>query len=266
MSGSTTLPFGGDSPVSLGDFVFQGFEVPETVVWGGSQQLAVHKLIGGTRVIDAMGRDDADIQFSGVLLSVDASDRADDLDQLRVQGQPLPLIFLDRYYTVLVRSVTLNQKKAAHVPFRIICTVLEDQSSSPAPAYDSSQVAVSDDLDSAAAIEPTPELEGVPVILAPAQATMASAASLDAATQASDTALAQVYLAQRQVNSAASAANATLDGLAAATLAGAMIGVMGDATTTLTAFLAAADAAATAATAATMGAYLGRASANLGNL
>ena len=44
-----------DTLVSLGGFVFTSWAVPEQVNGGGRQSLVVHKLIGGTRVIDVMG-------------------------------------------------------------------------------------------------------------------------------------------------------------------------------------------------------------------
>ena len=54
--------------VTLGGFAFQDFEVPERIPAGGEQMLAIHKLVGGRRVIDAMGRDDAALEWSGYFL------------------------------------------------------------------------------------------------------------------------------------------------------------------------------------------------------
>ena len=59
--------------LTLGSIVFDGFEVPSRVEFGGEQQLAVHKLIGGARVIDALGRDDAALRWRGVLSGAEAS-------------------------------------------------------------------------------------------------------------------------------------------------------------------------------------------------
>ena len=49
----------------LGPIAFGGREVPDKINWGGKQMLAVHKNIGGTRVIDAMGPDPVDIKWAG---------------------------------------------------------------------------------------------------------------------------------------------------------------------------------------------------------
>jgi len=48
-----------DTTVNLGAFQFALFEIPEKIHWGGSQRTAVHELVGGKRVIDAMGRSDS---------------------------------------------------------------------------------------------------------------------------------------------------------------------------------------------------------------
>ena len=38
----------------LGSVQFADFELPTSITWGGAQSLAVHRLPGGVRVIDAM--------------------------------------------------------------------------------------------------------------------------------------------------------------------------------------------------------------------
>jgi hypothetical protein len=85
-----------DQTILLGDFVFDGWEVPEKITWGGAQRVNVHKMIGGERVIDSMGPDNADISWSGIFLSPDASLRADQLDQMRKNGELLDLVFAGR--------------------------------------------------------------------------------------------------------------------------------------------------------------------------
>ena len=49
----------------LGPIAFTDYSPPECMPFGGRQQMAVHKLIGGQRVIDTLGPDDEDIQWSG---------------------------------------------------------------------------------------------------------------------------------------------------------------------------------------------------------
>ena len=44
-----------DLILQLGDFQFQQQEIPESIPFGGEQALAVHRLVGGVKVVDAMG-------------------------------------------------------------------------------------------------------------------------------------------------------------------------------------------------------------------
>ena len=55
-----------DTVLTLGDFEFARYEIPEQITFGGDQRLVVHELVGGTRVIDAMGRADAPLEWSGL--------------------------------------------------------------------------------------------------------------------------------------------------------------------------------------------------------
>lgn len=49
----------------LGPVVFQAFEVPERIRFGGKQRVAVHELFGGGRVVDAVGAEEGPIEWSG---------------------------------------------------------------------------------------------------------------------------------------------------------------------------------------------------------
>lgn len=55
-----------DIVLVLGPIAFADFEIPERIRFGGNQRLAVHQLPGGRRVVDALGRDDGEICWSGV--------------------------------------------------------------------------------------------------------------------------------------------------------------------------------------------------------
>jgi hypothetical protein len=54
-----------NTTLTLGDFTFARYEIPERIPFGGDQQLNVHKLVGGVRVIDALGADPMPIEWSG---------------------------------------------------------------------------------------------------------------------------------------------------------------------------------------------------------
>lgn len=111
----------------LGPIVFQDFEVPERINFGGTQRLTVHQFPGGARVIDTLGRDDADIAFSGTFTGEDATLRARALDELRALGTVLPLTWDVFTYSVVIRDFAAQYERAGWIPFRITCTVLRDE-------------------------------------------------------------------------------------------------------------------------------------------
>src|SRR6185312_9060002 len=115
-------------PVILGPVVFDAFEVPEVIPWGGSQSIAIHKLPGGERIIDAMGRDDAPLSWSGIFLGPQAISRARLLDALRIAGDVLTLTWGGLSYQVVIREFRPDYKKFSHLPYRITCEVLVDNS------------------------------------------------------------------------------------------------------------------------------------------
>lgn len=112
--------------LQLGDVIFSGFEIPESIAFGGEQLLSVHQLVGGTRVIDAMGRSEAPVEWSGRFRGSDAVQRARLLDAMRVDGKPQPLTWGAFSYTVLVQRFTGLFEQSFEVPYTISCTVLSD--------------------------------------------------------------------------------------------------------------------------------------------
>lgn len=112
----------------LGPVALRDFEVPELVAYGGKQTLAIHKLLGGARVVDALGRDDANIAFRGTFSGGDATERARALDNLRVLGQPLALIWDVFCFTVLIADFEAEFRSPWWIPFRVSCAVIQDES------------------------------------------------------------------------------------------------------------------------------------------
>ena len=78
--------------LSLGDVLFADLEVPDHITFGGEQALTVHKLVGGTRIIDAMGRDDMPLEWSGWFMGAEALSRARYLETQRIAGTAVPLV------------------------------------------------------------------------------------------------------------------------------------------------------------------------------
>lgn len=115
-----------DTTVNLGQFQFALFEIPERISWGGSHRLAVHELVGGKRIIDAMGRSDRALEWSGLFMGQNATERARFLDTLRAQGGTQALTFGQLKYSVIVREFEAEYERFYQIPYRISCEVVAD--------------------------------------------------------------------------------------------------------------------------------------------
>jgi hypothetical protein len=116
-----------DGTLLLGPVLFQDFEVPERITWGGDQRVAVHRLPGGTRIVDILGRDDAEIAWSGIFSGEDAAVRARLLDTLRAAGGVWPLTWDAFFYSVVITRFVADYTRENWIPYRIACTVLRDE-------------------------------------------------------------------------------------------------------------------------------------------
>lgn len=114
----------------VGDmFEFARYEIPEQIGFGGDQILAVQQLIGGVRVIDAMGPSEAPLEWSGLFQGESAMPRARYLDRLRKAGKPLLLGWDELRYKVMLASFRPDYQRFYQIPYRISFTVVEDLSS-----------------------------------------------------------------------------------------------------------------------------------------
>jgi hypothetical protein len=113
--------------VTLGDLTFAYMEVPESIPFGGEQRLTVHELVGGVRVVDAMGRSDMPLEWTGYFLGDTALERARYLDTQRVSGQALLLTWSELRYRVVIQKFEASFERPYQVPYRISCVVVEDQ-------------------------------------------------------------------------------------------------------------------------------------------
>ncbi len=168
-----------DVVLMLGPIAFQDFEVPASVWFGGAQRLAVHRLVGGTRVIDALGRDDGQINFAGTFSGPDATWRARTLDELRAAGGALPLTWDVFFYTVLISSFQANYCNGWWIPYRISCVVLRDEAASLLPMI--VPLAASVAADATIAVD---QALGAGLDLSPIQASLAAAQATTRGTAA----------------------------------------------------------------------------------
>lgn len=115
--------------VVLGNITLVEQEVPDSIPFGGEQRLAVKKLIGGARVIDALGIDSIPLRWSGRILpmgSQTALDRAQQIKALADAGLPIDLSWSSLSYSVVIRSF-VPDFRFFEIPYTIECEVLEDR-------------------------------------------------------------------------------------------------------------------------------------------
>lgn len=110
----------------LGPVKFANYEIPSSINFGGAQALAVKQLVGGQRIVDAMGRLDDDIHFSGLFFGENAAFRAKFLDSLRVLGTPLPLTWSTFNYQVVIKDFKANFERYYQIPYSITLQVIQD--------------------------------------------------------------------------------------------------------------------------------------------
>jgi hypothetical protein len=186
--------------ISLGGVDLQDFEVPERIIISGGQRVAIHDLIGGGRVIDALGADAGVIEFGGTFSGDDAAVRVQILDAATALGVQIPLYWNSFFYTVVIRKFEFDYEKPWWIPFSLRCAVVLDPAAVAAGLVNSVANLVAADVSSAVSLAPqgglslglsgTPGLAGLTnaqntasVALGTADANFTSqAASLDAVT------------------------------------------------------------------------------------
>lgn len=115
-----------DVILTLGGIVFEDLEVPDKIPFGGKQAFKSHKLVGGQRVVDAMGRDDDELKWAGRFFGASALDRALALDALRRAGAPVDLTWDELSYTVLITSFVVDYEYTSNLPYNISCEIITD--------------------------------------------------------------------------------------------------------------------------------------------
>lgn len=110
--------------LSLGDVLFADLEVPEHLPFGGDQRLTVHELVGGTRIVDAMGRSDMPLEWSGWFMGQNALSRALYLENQRIAGTSVPLVWSELFYDVVIQRFEADFQREWMIPYRISCVVV----------------------------------------------------------------------------------------------------------------------------------------------
>lgn len=113
--------------LTLGGIAFTGYSPPESMMGGGSHALVVHKLPGGTRVIDTLGPDEADVVWRGFFFGDDAYTNALALDGMRASGSVVPLIWGGSYRSVIVKEFIYRVRRLpVWVEYDITCMVTQN--------------------------------------------------------------------------------------------------------------------------------------------
>jgi hypothetical protein len=128
--------------LTLGGFVFTDFSVPDLLPAGGHQAMVIHKLPGGARVIDTLGRDDNDIIWRGQFFEQNALNKCVQLDAMRQAGSVLQLQFAGQSRQVVISQFIYSIRRfPMWVEYAITCTVYQrgpSTAASDASAIDSS--------------------------------------------------------------------------------------------------------------------------------
>ena len=110
----------------LGSFVFQDFELPESIALPCSMAGHLHKLPGGVRIFDATGPDDDEISWSGRFRGASAMDRMNQLKGMTRAGGMLSLSILDLSFSVIISKFTPTIRRPWEVDYTLALTVLSD--------------------------------------------------------------------------------------------------------------------------------------------
>jgi hypothetical protein len=132
--------------LTIADVTFAGFEIPQEVPFGTDQMISLHKMIGGARIIDAMGADPRPITWSGRFRGSTAVQRAERLDTIAQQGLPVQLALYSMQRLVVVTKFTWRFMQFYEVPYEITVEVLQNKDAAVLTAPASVQSDIDSDL------------------------------------------------------------------------------------------------------------------------
>lgn len=112
------------APISLGEFDFDNFDVPEEVHFGVSQNITIHTLSGGRRVVDVHGPEEEPLRWSGMLFGPDADQRVRQLSDMARDGRKRVLSFPEFDFDVLLVRFSHRMKRTTWFEYDIECVVL----------------------------------------------------------------------------------------------------------------------------------------------
>jgi len=132
--------------LQLGGFQFSGFSIPDLMPLGGRQNMTIHKLPGGSRVIDTLGPDEHDISWRGQFFQDNAINICVQLDAMRRQGSLIPLIVAGQSTQVVISEFTYSiRRMPMWIEYSITCVVNQKPPSTQSSGSNATDNAVSSD-------------------------------------------------------------------------------------------------------------------------
>ena len=217
--------------ITLGGVAFQAFEVPDKIPFGGEQMIAVHKLIGGQKKVDALGRDDLALEWTGHFTGSDGLSRARTIDAMRVKGAAVDLTWSELSYSVVIKRFVVDYADFL-LGYTISCEVVADQASpttsAESPSLDDQ---MADDMSTASGLGAQIGDATLSGQLSSLSTAVSAVSDFANATQSVLTAvLAPLSAAQGQVSALIGSAQAVLTADLGATPASIVTGLLGQAT------------------------------------
>jgi hypothetical protein len=140
--------------LNLGGVTFTAYSTPDVMGAGGKQIMIVHKLPGGSRVIDTLGPDENQISWRGHMFDDFAYARCLQLDAMRAAGAVLPLTWGGQFRSVIIADFAYRVRRLpVWVEYSIDCTVVTNpQLGNIAQQVSTSESLVQQDFTSADAV------------------------------------------------------------------------------------------------------------------
>lgn len=117
------------SALKLGNVNFDGYEIPESIPFGGTQQVSLKRLIGGRVIIERLGPSENKKTWRGRFQGSNAMSRARAVDAMRKDGEAVDLVFGGMKFSVVITDFVPIYERSWQIPYSITCEVINDPDS-----------------------------------------------------------------------------------------------------------------------------------------
>lgn len=107
--------------LTIGPFVFEDLEIPESISINKKQRTTIYRTGDGTSLIDVLGEDYQEISFSGIFSGRRAAARLRQLDLLRAQGIALQLTWETETVVATIHALKVIYKSSMWISYSIKC-------------------------------------------------------------------------------------------------------------------------------------------------